>query len=78
MISQQRNISSPVGGGQRNLRAENLVWLSPTGDTIRRRHFIEVLKLMVNTNIVEFLSDNFFYLGLIRIVEATLKYRKCL
>ena len=48
IISQQRNISSPVGGGQWNLRAENLVWLSPTGDTIRRRHFIEVLKLMVN------------------------------
>ena len=48
MISQQRNISSPVGGGQWNLRAENFVWLSPTGDTIRRRRFIEVLKLMVN------------------------------
>ena len=48
MISQQRNILSFVGGGQWNLRAENLVWLSPTGDTIRRRHFIEVLKLMVN------------------------------
>ena len=51
MISQQQNILSSVGGGQWNLRAENLVWLSPTGDSSRRRHFIEVLKLMVNNYI---------------------------
>ena len=55
MISQQRNILSSVGEGQWNLRAENLVWLSPTGDSSRRRHFTEVLKLMVNNiNLIKF------------------------
>ncbi len=31
--STAENILSSVGGGQRELRAENLVWLSPTGDS---------------------------------------------
>ena len=33
------------------MQAENLVWLSPRGDSSWRRHYAEVLKLMVNNYI---------------------------
>ena len=38
---------------------------------------IKSISYLFGLVIVKFLSDHFFYLGLIRIVEATLKYRKC-
>ena len=48
MISQQREYFKLRRRRTRELRAESLVWLSPTGDSSWRRHFIEVLELMVN------------------------------